>query len=143
MGRMEGRRENQNAGLDLIREMRSRHDGTPVLIYTSRHGVSRRSEILEAGGQGVTASASELFEMLRGIAAEHQSKGDADEPENERPDGESVRSVVPWPVVAGLGLPGVGRQAARARNGYLGGLFGGFTVRGGGHGGFRPESGGA
>ncbi|MCQ4045889.1 two-component system response regulator [Streptantibioticus rubrisoli] len=67
MGRKESGRNNGDAGLDLIREIRARGEAIPIFIYAGPRTTSRRREILEAGGDGVTASPTELFELLRGV----------------------------------------------------------------------------
>jgi CheY-like chemotaxis protein len=67
MYRTEDGRSDHDAGIDLIRRMRERGHDEPVFVYASHQVVSRRNEILAVGGNGVTASPSVLFEMLRGV----------------------------------------------------------------------------
>jgi CheY-like chemotaxis protein len=61
------------AGLELIRAVRSAGINTPIFVYTTaKVAESMRDEVVAAGGNGCTVSAVELFELLRqalGIAA--------------------------------------------------------------------------
>jgi CheY-like chemotaxis protein len=67
MARREGGQQQSEAGLDLIRRARGAGLQLPVFVYTSPRAVTRyRQEILEAGGNGATASPIELFELIRG-----------------------------------------------------------------------------
>ncbi|MEW2622050.1 response regulator [Streptomyces sp. NPDC048106] len=67
MGRKELGRTNRTAGFDLIRQLRARDDDTPVFIYATARAASRREEITGAGGTGVAASSTELFQLLRAV----------------------------------------------------------------------------
>jgi CheY-like chemotaxis protein len=66
VSRREGGRQNPEAGPGLIRQARDAGLGLPIFIYTSPRAVTRyRAEILGAGGDGVTSSPIELFELIR------------------------------------------------------------------------------
>ncbi len=67
MGRAETSGYNSDAGLDLIRQLRERSYSTPIFIYATRRATGRRDEIVAAGGNGVTASPTELFALLRAV----------------------------------------------------------------------------
>jgi CheY-like chemotaxis protein len=67
MGRAEASGYNTDAGIDLIRQARDRGFDGPLFIYASGQAVQRRSEILDAGANGVTASPTELFQFLREV----------------------------------------------------------------------------
>jgi CheY-like chemotaxis protein len=69
MGRDEPSGFSRNAGLDLIRRIRERDHNVPVFIYASTQALARRSEIVAAGGNGVTASPTELFALLRAVGS--------------------------------------------------------------------------
>ncbi|MGC0311965.1 hypothetical protein [Kitasatospora acidiphila] len=67
MGRRENGNLNLDAGMEMIRELRSRADETPVFIYTSQRQVNRKYEVTAEGGNGTTTSATELFGFLRAV----------------------------------------------------------------------------
>lgn len=61
-----GRGLSREAGLDLIRAIRKVNGKTPVFVYTGSSQVSgNQIKVNEAGGNGITASSVDLFEMLR------------------------------------------------------------------------------
>jgi len=67
-----GRRENgvyrAKAGLLLIKALRKASLQMPVFVYSSQKYIERtRDEVLQAGGNGATASPVELFEMVHTI----------------------------------------------------------------------------
>lgn len=65
MGREEAGTYRPDAGLELIRAARAAAVAVPIYVYTTSRNVRRyREEAVAAGGQGATASAVELFEML-------------------------------------------------------------------------------
>ncbi|MFE6094708.1 hypothetical protein ACFQ7M_22485 [Streptomyces massasporeus] len=65
MGRSEPAGYNTDAGLDLIREIRTFDDTTPVFVYASAKTLARTDEITAAGGGGVAWSPVKLFDLLR------------------------------------------------------------------------------
>lgn len=66
MGRREEGSFRPRAGISLIEELRSVGLTVPVFVYTSARSLERaRQEVLAAGGNGATASAVELFELVR------------------------------------------------------------------------------
>ncbi|CAK7285177.1 hypothetical protein ACNFR7_32950 [Streptomyces sp. RM1] len=67
LSRTERGRTNRTAGLDLIRELRAQGDTIPVFVYATSRALAQRAEIDVAGGNGVAASSTELFELLRGV----------------------------------------------------------------------------
>ncbi len=67
MGRAETSGYNSEAGLDLIRQLRERSYTGPIFIYATRRATGRRDEIIAAGANGVTASPTELFALLRAV----------------------------------------------------------------------------
>ena len=67
MGRQEESGYNPNAGIDFIKQLRARGYAAPIFIYASRAALSRRDHILDAGGNGVTTSPTELFALLRTV----------------------------------------------------------------------------
>ena len=66
-----GRREeygfNVNAGIELIERLRQQGNDMPIFVYSSPSSTRRRDEIVAAGGNGVTASPTELFALLRAV----------------------------------------------------------------------------
>jgi CheY-like chemotaxis protein len=56
---------NPNAGIDLIRSVRSRELSIPIIIYAGHRSLARRDEVIAAGGAGITDSPSSLFDLLR------------------------------------------------------------------------------
>jgi len=66
MGRLERGKNQPEAGLTLIQEVRGADIQIPIFIYASPRAVARYGEeIREAGGSGATASPIELFELIR------------------------------------------------------------------------------
>lgn len=66
MGRNEGGLYNPDAGLDFIEHARSVGIDQPIFVYTTaRHAARTRDRVAQAGGNGTTKSALELFEMIR------------------------------------------------------------------------------
>lgn len=66
MGRHERGKNQPEAGLTLIQEVRGAAVQTPIFVYASPRAVARyRDKIREAGGTGATASPIELFELIR------------------------------------------------------------------------------
>jgi CheY-like chemotaxis protein len=64
MGRSEPAGYNADAGLDLIREIRTFDDTTPVFVYAGTKTLARMDEIATAGGNGVAWSPVKLFDLL-------------------------------------------------------------------------------
>jgi CheY-like chemotaxis protein len=65
MERFENGQLRPTAGLELINWIANSGPPVPVVVYASRHTARQyRSAVLEAGGLGATASATELFELL-------------------------------------------------------------------------------
>lgn len=65
MGRVEGRRYNQRAGLDLIRAIRTHDTAVPIAVYCSARGARVYSaEALEAGATLVTDNSQTLLHAL-------------------------------------------------------------------------------
>ncbi|SRR6266571_382651 len=65
MGRHEDGRENSDAGLDLLREIRAKDQKIPFIIFCSTRGVRQHGkEALHLGATGITASPTELFGLL-------------------------------------------------------------------------------
>ncbi len=64
MGRTEEGEYRAKAGISLIGAMREAGINLPIFVYTSAR-VTAINEVLAAGGNGVTDSAVELFELLR------------------------------------------------------------------------------
>ncbi|MEV4158085.1 response regulator [Nocardia salmonicida] len=58
------RPEGDEAGLHLLREIRSRKITAPFFVYTSMHGLKHRDRVLAEGGQGVTSDPDSLFESV-------------------------------------------------------------------------------
>jgi len=56
-------------GLDLLRDLRDRGDGTPVLIVTARDRITERITGLEAGADDYLVKPYDLDEMLARVAA--------------------------------------------------------------------------
>jgi ActR/RegA family two-component response regulator len=76
MGRTENRRHKGKAGLDLIRRMRDSGFGQPVFLYTGSVGLDEDKKLVaQAGGDGATASPSELFQMLTRLREERGKMG--------------------------------------------------------------------
>jgi CheY-like chemotaxis protein len=66
MGRREGLTYRNTAGLDLIRAVRALDPKVPIYIYTSNEAVKEfKRAVEEAKGNGITASTTELFRMIR------------------------------------------------------------------------------
>jgi CheY-like chemotaxis protein len=66
MGRQEGGSYDPDAGLKFIEEARKAGIKTPIFVYTTaRHAARTRDRVAEAGGNGTTKSALELFEMIQ------------------------------------------------------------------------------
>src|ERR1035438_8949283 len=65
MQRLENGHLRRTAGLELITWIRQSGLSIPVLVYASRQSVNEyASAVLDAGGVGAAASATELFELL-------------------------------------------------------------------------------
>lgn len=65
MGRHEDGAENTDAGIDLLKAVRSRDAQVPFLIFCSTRGVREHgAEALKLGATGITASPTELFGLL-------------------------------------------------------------------------------
>lgn len=64
MGRTEEGEYRAKAGISLIEAMREAGINLPIFVYTSAR-VTATNEVIAAGGNGVTDSAVELFELLR------------------------------------------------------------------------------
>jgi hypothetical protein len=76
MGRTENRRHKGKAGLDLVRRMRESGFSQPVFLYTGPVGLEEDKKLVaQAGGNGATASPSELFQMLSRLREEHAKAG--------------------------------------------------------------------
>lgn len=70
MGRREGGAYRGQAGLVLLSAMRRAGFDTPFIVYSSRRYADRnKAEVLQAGGDGATASPIELIEWIRGLTA--------------------------------------------------------------------------
>ena len=65
MGREEEGVSRPDAGLELIRGLRAKHVRSPIFVYTSAPALARtRDEVMAAGADGATSSATELLELL-------------------------------------------------------------------------------
>jgi DNA-binding NarL/FixJ family response regulator len=65
MGRREDGKDNFRAGLDLLKAVRARDPQIPFVIFCSSRGVrDHRDEAMRLGANGITASATELSELL-------------------------------------------------------------------------------
>jgi CheY-like chemotaxis protein len=65
MGRTEAGSYDPDAGVKLIEKARAAGIKTPIFVYTTaRHAARTRERVAEAGGNGTTKSALELFEMI-------------------------------------------------------------------------------
>lgn len=65
MGRHEEGAENSDAGLDLLKAVRSRDAQVPFIIFCSTRGVREHgAEALQLGATGITASSTELSGLL-------------------------------------------------------------------------------
>jgi CheY-like chemotaxis protein len=65
MGRREGLVVKRTAGLELIREARSRGINLPIYIYAAPEAVEKYAQqVLQAGGNGITASPLQLFQFI-------------------------------------------------------------------------------
>jgi len=65
MGRREEGGYRAKAGITLIKEVRKAGFDIPIIVYSSANQAQRsRSDVIEAGGNGVTASPLELFELI-------------------------------------------------------------------------------
>jgi CheY-like chemotaxis protein len=65
MGRREGLLVKRTAGLELIREVRSRGLNLPIYIYAGPEAVEKYTQqVLQAGGNGITASPLQLFQFI-------------------------------------------------------------------------------
>ncbi|MCT9076933.1 response regulator [Streptomyces fulvoviolaceus] len=64
MGRSEGSEYDPDAGVRLIERIRETDASTPVFVYGGAGALTRRDEVAEAGGNGVTQSPTELFALL-------------------------------------------------------------------------------
>ena len=69
LSRREGRNQNPEAGLDLIRQVRAQGSDVPVFIYASTRGVRKRAEVESVGGNGVARTSTELFAFLRTVGS--------------------------------------------------------------------------
>lgn len=55
----------RSAGLDLIEQIRQTDPKTPIDVFCGhRAAKGARSKVMAAGGNGITASATELFQLL-------------------------------------------------------------------------------
>lgn len=73
MGREEGGVFAEDAGLKLLRQVRTQNADVPFFIYCSGRGVHRwQSEVAAAGGNGITSSSTELLRMLQLNARKRQ-----------------------------------------------------------------------
>ena len=64
-------------GLDVLREMRARHDATPVLVLTARDGVGDRVAGLDAGADDYIVKPFELEELnarMRAVLRRHSGR---------------------------------------------------------------------
>ena len=65
MGRVEENQFRPRAGIDFIKAARDAGIKVPIFIYTTSEIVSRnRDEVLMCGGNGITTSPVELFELI-------------------------------------------------------------------------------
>ena len=67
----------QGDGLDVLREMRARHDATPVLVLTARDGVGDRVAGLDAGADDYIVKPFELEELnarMRAVLRRHSGR---------------------------------------------------------------------
>jgi two-component system OmpR family response regulator len=56
-------------GLALLKRLRGRHDGTPVLIITARDGVEQRIAGLDSGADDYVVKPFDLYELLARVRA--------------------------------------------------------------------------
>jgi len=65
MGRRENGTDNPDAGVDLLKQVRSWNRTIPFVIFSSGRGIKQfGSDALQMGATGITSSATELFELL-------------------------------------------------------------------------------
>jgi CheY-like chemotaxis protein len=65
MSRREGLVVKRTAGLELIREVRSRGLNLPIYIYAAPDAEEKYAQpVLQAGGNGITASPLQLFQFI-------------------------------------------------------------------------------
>jgi hypothetical protein len=66
MGRSEDGEYRRDAGLRLIQEVRARGIDTPIIVFASVGAVAQFTrDVIEAGGQGMTDSATELLTLIQ------------------------------------------------------------------------------
>ena len=65
MGREEEGVTRPEAGLELVHRLRAKQIRWPIFVYTSAPALARtRDEVIAAGANGATSSATELLELL-------------------------------------------------------------------------------
>lgn len=62
-------------GLDVLKDMRTRGDDTPVLVLTARDAVSDRVQGLDAGGDDYMTKPFDLDELAARLRALHRRRG--------------------------------------------------------------------
>jgi CheY-like chemotaxis protein len=71
MARDEAGRDNQDAGVDLLKEVRERRIDSPYLVFCSTRGARQFGEqIRQLGGRAITSSPTELRAILDELAPE-------------------------------------------------------------------------
>ena len=65
------------AGLELVREMRRRKDGTPFFLYTYVPSEAQQVLLAEAGGQGATVTSEELYAAILPLFGKGRAGTDA------------------------------------------------------------------
>lgn len=68
LGRKEDGDDRDMAGLELIKELRARGHGVPVIVYAGYRGLQHRSELTAAGATMVTNKASDLIPVAVDLA---------------------------------------------------------------------------
>jgi DNA-binding response OmpR family regulator len=62
------------AGLELVREMRRRRDGTPFFLYTIVPSPAQRAHLAQAGGQRVAVTPRELYAAVLPLFGENRAR---------------------------------------------------------------------
>lgn len=66
LGRHTADEDDSDAGLNLIRALREKGSGIPIIVYASSRAILKRPELIEAGANGVTNRPTELIALVTG-----------------------------------------------------------------------------